>query len=165
MKMELNFDIRGNLKPYERVELSYEEFVDFFVESFDKDSTRYQIFENYKKYTEDFQEKVTADFKQWINGSFVTNKKNPRDIDLVNLIGHEVFEGKESLIRGEFIRDAVPKNYRIDAYLVILYPENHKLHNWTRSDLLHWNDWFTRSKMNKRRKRYPKGYIEINFKG
>ena len=163
--MELNFDIRGNLKPYERIELSYEEFIGFFVESFEKDSTRHEIFEHYKRYTEEFQKKVTTDFKQWVNGSFVTNKKNPKDIDLVNLVDYEIVEEKESLIRGEFIRGAVPKNYGIDAYLVILYPENHKLHNWTRSDLLHWDDWFTRSKMNKRRKRYPKGYIEINFKG
>ena len=46
--MELNFDIRGNLKPYERIELSYEEFREFFVDSFEKDSTRYQIFEHYQ---------------------------------------------------------------------------------------------------------------------
>ena len=29
------------------------------------------------------------------------------------------------------------------------------------SSLLYWNDWFTKSKMDKRRKRHPKGYLEI----
>lgn len=161
--MELNFDIRGNLKPYARIEISYEEFKEFFVSAFEKDSKRYQMFEHYERYTQEFREKITGDFRQWINGSFVSNKKNPKDIDIVNLVDYSVFEEKESLIRSEFIRGAVPKAYGIDAYLVILYPENHKLHRWTQSDLLHWNEWFTRSRMDWQRRRYPKGFIEINF--
>lgn len=161
--MEFSFDIRGHLKPYKRIEISYEDFKEFFVNSFEKDSLRHRIFENYEKYTQDFREKVTGNFRQWINGSFVSNKTNPNDIDLVNLVDYQIVEKKESVIRGKFIKEIVPKNYGIDAYLVIIYPENHKLHKWTRSDLLHWNDWFTRSRMNKQKKRYPKGYIEIIF--
>ena len=106
---------------------------------------------------------MTGDLRQWINGSFVSKKKNPKDIDIVNLIDYRVVEEKEPLIRREFLRDTVPKIYWIDAYLVILYPENHKLHSWTQSDLLYWNEWFTKSRMGRQEKRYPKGYIEINF--
>ena len=95
--MKLNFDIRGNLTPYERIALSYKEFVEFFVESFEKDSARYEIFEHYKRYTEEFQAKVTTDFKQWIDGSFVTNNKNPKDIDLINLVDYEIVEEKGTL--------------------------------------------------------------------
>ncbi|MFM9949878.1 MAG: DUF6932 family protein [Saprospiraceae bacterium] len=163
MNIETNFDIRGNLMPYEKIEMSYLAFKDFFVNSFEMDSTRHQIFENYEKYTLDFEKNVTSEFKQWINGSFVSNKKNPKDIDIVNLIDYQLLAEKESIIRSKFIRDAVPKNYGIDANLLIIYLENHKLHNWTKSDLLYWSDWFSRSRMDKRQKRYPKGYIEISF--
>ncbi len=47
--MALSFDIRGNLNPYERIEISYEDFKDFFVNAFKKDSSRIEIFENYEK--------------------------------------------------------------------------------------------------------------------
>ena len=82
---------------------------------------------------------------------------------MVNLLDYQIVEEKESLIRAEFIRKSAYERYGIDAYLVILYPESHKLHSWTKSDLLYWNDWFTKSKMDKRRKRHPKGYLEIKF--
>lgn len=163
-KMKLSFDAHGYLQPYKRITLSSEEFVGSFVKLFKKDSSRHRIFEHYKRYTEDFREKVTTNFKQWIDGSFVSNKKNPRDLDLVNLVDYETAEKCDSIIRSEFLKNTVIENHGIDAYLLIIYPENHKLHSWTKSDLLYWNDWFTRSSMNKHRKRYPKGYLEIDFR-
>ena len=96
--MELTFDIRGNLIPYERTELFIDNFEEFFVDSFDIDSTRKEIFKNYQKYIHDFKEEVTSDFIQWINGSFATNKKNPRDIDFVTLINHADYSRNRELI-------------------------------------------------------------------
>ena len=84
--MELTFDIRGNLMPYEKVRLTLSEFEELFVHSFDKQSTRYEIFENYSKFISDFKKEITPHFIQWVNGSFVSNKKNPNDIDFVTLI-------------------------------------------------------------------------------
>lgn len=161
--MDLIFDIRGNLKPYERVSTSLEDFEDLFVNTFEENSTRWKLFDYYNHYTKDFVDRITGNFTQWINGSFVTNKQNPNDIDLVMLIDLHIVEEKESLIRNEFLGEAVYQKYGIDVYLVILYPENHKLHYWTRSDLLYWNDWFTKGKMDKRKQRHPKGYLEIKF--
>jgi len=161
--MEFNFDIRGYLKPYEKIETSYKEFRDNFVLPFDQNSTRHQLFNHYEKYTQDFSERVTSNFSQWINGSFVSSKRNPGDIDIVSLIDYRVAEEKSLIIRSEFIGEAVSKKYGIDAYLLIIYPENHKLHSWTSTDLLYWNDWFGTSKMQKQQKRYPKGYLEISY--
>lgn len=161
--MELEFDIHGHLKPYNKAIIGSQEFKTFFVDAFDENSTRHEIFENYEKYTRDFSEKITSNFTQLINGSFVSNKKNPNDIDLVNLVDYEIAEEKEEIIRNEFLNAKVLKNYGIDAYLVIIYPKNHKRHSWTISDLLYWEHWFSKSKMNKSKKYFPKGYIEINF--
>ncbi len=161
--MELEFDIRGYLKPYKRTTVNSQEFKEFFVGGFDKNSTRYEIFKYYEKYTRDFSEKITSNFTQLINGSFVSNKKNPNDIDLVSLVDYEIAEEKEEIIRNEFLNAKVLKNYGIDAYLLIIYPENHKRYSWTVSDLLYWEHWFSRSKMNKSKKYFPKGYVKINF--
>lgn len=161
--MDLNFDIRGYLKPYERTSIQLEDLKSVFVDPFEEPSIRSELYQSYERYTKDFSKEITPNFRQWINGSFVTNKRSPKDIDLVNLIDYHVAEEKEKMIREKFIRDSTNKNYGIDAYLVILYPENHKLYNWTRSDLVYWHDWFTKSKMDRRKKRHPKGYVEINF--
>ncbi len=45
--MEPSFDIRGNLKPYERIKLDAQEFKSTFVDSFDEDSVRYDLFDKY----------------------------------------------------------------------------------------------------------------------
>ncbi len=80
--MELNFDIRGNLKPYEIIEISLDMLKATFVDSFDKDSTRHELFSNYEAYMADLDKLITKDFYQWIDGSFISNKKNPKDIDI-----------------------------------------------------------------------------------
>ena len=38
------------------------------------------FFENYSQYLQDFQNEISPNFRQWINGSFVTNRTNPKDI-------------------------------------------------------------------------------------
>jgi hypothetical protein len=162
--MEPSFDIRGNLKPYERIKLNIQDFKSTFIDSFEEDSTRYGLFEKYLSYTENFREKVTSNLTQWINGSFVTNKKNPNDIDFVNLVDFSTVEEKDDVIRKEFIRNDALKKYGLDAYLLTVYPEDHKFGIYTKSDILHWNDWFTKSRKDKRGKRYPKGYVELEFR-
>lgn len=162
--MEPSFDIRGNLRPYMRIKLDVQHFKSAFIDSFDEDSTRYDLFDRYLGYTENFRNKVTGNFTQWVNGSFVTNKKNPNDVDFVNLVNFSVVEEKEDLIRREFIRNDALKKYGLDAFLLIVYPEDHKLSIYTKSDILYWNDWFTKSRKDKSGKRYPKGYVELEFR-
>lgn len=48
--MYSNFDIRGNLKPYEKIGLSYEDFQKFFVHSFDESEQRQEIFVQYAQF-------------------------------------------------------------------------------------------------------------------
>lgn len=164
--MKLNFDLRGNLQPYRKQDMAFEDFRDNFVNPFGESSKRYEIFENYLQYINDFQEKITPNFTQWIDGSFVTNKNNPNDIDIVNLVSFEVVQQYEPLIRSDFIGKKLLKSHKIDAYLLIVYPENHKLHSWSKSDKLYWNSWFTKGKLvyyKNKKQRFPKGFIEINF--
>ena len=82
--MKLEFDSRGNIMPYEKIELSFDEFQDFFMGTFaGQNETRKEIFEDYRTYLNDFKEQVSEDFIQWIDGRYITNKANPGDIDFV----------------------------------------------------------------------------------
>lgn len=97
--MELSFDIRGNLEPYQKIEIEFEELKNYFSDRFENSVTRKAIFDSYAKYLIDFQKEVTPNFVQWIDGSFITNKENPNDIDFVNLIDFDIYEKMSKLLR------------------------------------------------------------------
>lgn len=161
--IDLKFDIKGHLTPYERTVLSIEDFEDIFVNSFDESSTRLKIFENYKRFIETFKAEVTPNFKQWINGSFVTNKPNPKDIDFVTIIPHDIYNQKRDLIDGKFRLRGAKQVFEVDAYTIETYPKNHKNYSISKIDLVYWDNWFSKSKRNRHGKTFPKGYIEIVY--
>jgi len=162
--MELNFDIRGNLKPYEVIEISMEYFQETFVNAFDEESIRQELFENYNQYMKDFSELITKDFFQWIDGSYVSNKKKPRDIDLITVLDYRDYEENKAILEKEFASLAGRKKYKVDAYVVANYPENHKNHIFTKSDLLYWRNLFGKTRVNRAKKQFEKGIIQLNFK-
>ena len=160
---ELKFDERGFLYPYQKIKLTMEEFEAMFVKGFAQSTTRQRLFENYKTYVRDFKALLTPNFTHWINGSFVTRKTNPRDIDMVTLIDHQTDLEKEKTIGERFVNRRAIEIYGVDAYTLTVFPEGHRQHIQTQSDMLYWNDWFGRSWSNRTGIRYPKGYVEIQF--
>lgn len=161
--MKASFDIRGHLQPHGAVEMTQEEFETFFVTQFGN-AVRREIFEEYRRYTEDLRAIVNVPFVQWIGGSFVTNRDNPNDIDLVTVIDHEVYAVHEQAIDERFSKWAVGRFYqKIDAYTLWEYPEGHKYHSTFLADKLYWHDWFANSRFNRAGKRFPKGFIQLNI--
>jgi hypothetical protein len=143
--MELTFDQRGNLLPYKKIKLELDEFRFLFVEKFNN-SRRNQIFKSYQKFLFDFSTVVSGNFVQWIDGSFVTSKEHPNDIDFVTFINHEVFDSKEKLIHENFRLEGARKKYGVDAYTIRQYPENHAKYMLYQSDLVYWLNWFSNTK-------------------
>ena len=162
--MKLNFDQRGNLQPYEKITLTLDEFKDFFVGKFSQNSSRKHIVDNYLRFIDDFSTQVATKFVQWIDGSFVTAEEHPRDIDFVTFISHEIFEAKEKVIHDNFRLVEARKVYGVDAYTVRQYPEDHAKYMLYQSDWVYWYNWFSQTKKNRAKKKYPKGFIEIEFK-
>lgn len=164
--MVLEFDIRGNLKPYELIPFSLADFEENFVSIFDKTSSRHAIFTTYCQYTEDLRSTIKVPFFQWINGSFTTKKFNPKDLDVLTFIDFEVYKEKEKLIDERFSKWSVGKFYpKIDGYTVWSYPEGHKNFLTFHADQLYWQGWFGNTAFNRAKKRFRKGFIQINFEG
>jgi len=158
------FRYKGNLKPYDKIHLSEGDFREIFVDSFNKDSCRYEIFRNFSSYNQDFKKFISKDFKLWVNGSFVTKKVNPTDIDFLIIVDYEIYQLKTSIIKSQFIKNTSLKKYKLDAYLLVEYPKNHELYKQVQLDLAYWRDWFTKTRLSRNRKRHPKGFIELIFK-
>lgn len=162
--MSVTFDERGYLMPYGIRSMSLDEFKDFFVESFSPTSTRPVIFQRYLQFLKDFSEQVTDSFEQWVNGSFVTLKDNPNDIDFVTIIEHSIFEKKEQLIEERFRLNGAQKYYNLDAYTMRNYPDQHPQNAIFKGELAYWTYWFGQTKKNRAKIKFKKGFVSIHFK-
>ncbi len=163
IEMSLIFDDNGFLTPNNAILTTLDVFENIFVSKFLVSSTRKAIFENYKRYVADFQKDILPNFKQWINGSFVTKKLNPNDIDLVTFIPFDAYDKKRKELEARFIMGGALKSYGVDAYAIKVYPQGHELHFVTLHDIAEWRETFSKTKFNRARKRYPKGFLELNF--
>lgn len=161
--MDFSFDIRGYLKPYGKNEINKENLKKVFVDPFDEASSRKRLYQGYLKYNKDLQALLAGQrYVQWIDGSFISTQINPRDIDLVSLIDYRFIEKYELELKRFLNRDG-KNNYGIDGYMVRVYPEGHDKYIRTKSDLIYWESWFSMSKKNRRKQRFPKGFVEIKF--
>ena len=161
--MKLSFDIRGNLQPYEIIKVGLDEFQEYFVKSFESDSSRHEIFEKYLVYLQDLQKIIEGDFFQWIDGSFVSTKFAPRDIDLLTVIHYKDYEKNVKEIENRFASFNARKIYQVDAYVMADYPDSHSKHVFTQTDLLYWKNLFGQTRVSRSKKQFPKGFIQINF--
>jgi len=132
--LKLTFDNRGDLKPYKINGISIEEFRHIYVDAFSENDRRSELFKYYQKYTDDLSRLMANDFYQWIDGSYLSNKQIPRDIDVVSILHYQDYEN-----------------------------DTHKKHIFTKSDLAYWQDLFSKTKVNRSKRQYPKGFIQINF--
>ena len=94
-----------------------EDFRQNFVDAFDKESNRQELFENYTQYMNNFSSLISKDYFQWIDGSYVSNKKRPGDIDLVTVIDYRDYEKNKSIFEKEFASLRGRKKYNVDAYI------------------------------------------------
>ena len=162
--MKIEFDLRGHIKAYQKITLSFEEFENIFVNDFLHSDTRKAIFEKYKVFLQDFKKEVLSEgFTHWINGSFVTRKNNPNDIDFVSLLDFEIHAAKLKEIDLHFRLAGAKAKYGVDAYSVPVFSKEHKSYDNTQSELAYWTHWFSSSKKNRNKQKFPKGFIEINF--
>lgn len=155
--MHTHFDSNGNLFPFEKLNFDLNTVRDLFVTTFPSSSTRQQLFDGLNRYRNDIFLEIEGIMAQWIGGSFVTQKPDPADIDVANLIQYtraSEYE-TEKLIPFLAIGGSVEK-YGIDAHLIPVYPFGDERFENTLLRLKYFNEWFGHD-----RNGNPKGFIEI----
>jgi len=92
-----------------------------FVEPYNGVSTtRKMIWHKYSDYTRELYARIKIPFKQMHFGSFISKKKSPTDIDIINIIHYT----KAPLVKdmqGEVIQD----RYATDALMIPIFEESH----------------------------------------
>ena len=159
----MEFDELGYLSPYKVIETNLEIFENIFVSNFQNSDIRKKLFQNYLLYIHDFKNQISENFYQWIDGSFVTSKLNPNDIDIVTFLNAENYE-KNSLKLIDFQGSKLKLEQKLDCYFVKEYPFGHKNYEIiTHYDSVEWFHLFSKSRVQRDGKRHSKGIIQINF--
>lgn len=153
----MTFDDNGNLYPYEIIETDIQTFETIFINKFDESKTRKKIFENYLRYTYAIKTLISEPFYQWIDGSFVSKKLNPNDIDVLTFVPFEAYQVQkqhfEMLRRWRF-----NKNFGVDGYFIQILPTTHEDFKFFDYDRKDWLNTFSTGKRFEN-----KGLLQINF--
>lgn len=153
------FDTFGNLQPSVIQQWTLSNFQDTFVSDFGLNNSRETIFEQYFDYVSDLKRIFKVPFFQWVDGSFISQKLNPKDIDIVTFIDADIFLHSENRLRN------IQKSFfpLIDGYFVQTFPENHKRHPISQLDQAYWQDFFGKTRFNRAKKQQTKGIIQLSL--
>ncbi len=155
------FDENGHLTPFEPIEITLDEFQATFVDAFPESKTRRWLFENYLDWVFDFQRDVYPYFVQWINGSFVTKKENPNDLDFVTFLEGSVFEKRKKAIEPFWSFSNEGKG--LDAYILPMPPENDSDFQTFIDFRNTWHKRFTAVRRGQTFETNRRGFIQIQF--
>jgi hypothetical protein len=159
----LTFDDNGNLMPYEKIEIDLATLQHYFVDAFPNSIKRKTLFDNYLRYVEHFSKEITPNFTQWINGSFVTQKEEPNDIDFVTFIDDDIYHFFEEAKVLDNFQSFSNESEKLDAFILDIYPKENEL--YISHSLKYLNQWQRRYTHTKPINDiiYNKGFIQIVY--
>lgn len=98
-----------------------------FVQQFPSSESRPVLFESFKLVRRAIQ-RVVPIKEQWVKGSFVTDKLEPGDIDVVTILRAEDVDGLDdvdtTLLKGLFAAKTTQTLHGCDSYIVTEYQED-----------------------------------------
>jgi hypothetical protein len=130
------------------------EFKDRYVKEFVGSSTRPIIYKGFIELSMD-QLRAGIFLKQWIDGSYITSKEEPNDIDMVtffNGIDHRI--GRSQVYSSTQMKE----RYHCDSYIAAVYPENDPRFSLSKDTIEYWRKWWGHDRNNR-----LKGFIEFDL--
>lgn len=161
--MNLHFDERGNLFPTHLQEATLAEVESFFVERIKESVTRKMLWINFLGFIDKFQKELNIPFEIWLDGSFISEKRNPRDIDAVFMIDYQTVEQKKSVLESKWFTRENKLNLNLDLYYSIEYPPSHKRYFLTHLNHLYWQDVYGHTRKDSLGRQYKKGFISLKI--
>jgi hypothetical protein len=136
-----------------------ETVLELFVLNFPDSQTRRHLFRQWEIYNQRLKQKIGDDILvQWVNGSFVTAKINPGDIDCVTFVPYESYQRAEDSLL-EFYTTISLYDNGLDAYLCPVYDLNDNRHPEYRQRCSDWSFLFGQL----RDSTLQKGFLELSF--
>ncbi len=161
------FDTLGNLKGNEIHTVSIADFEKHFVSNTSKSSNRLLIYTDFVNLTTAVKKILKADFYILVDGSFVSNKENPNDIDFVFVIPINLLENKLFLeqLEQQFYTFKNKKNRVLDFYIIPDSIENSSDEFRLKAERLlnYWTAFLGKTRKDELGKQQEKGILKIEF--
>ena len=129
------------------------------VDGFPNSQTRGILFARWCALREALRRLVSVE-AEWLNGSYVTDKQDPNDIDVVNFIEHRELEkldaAGKTLLKGLVHNKISQALHGCDSYLVAVVPEDHPQYHAYQEITAYWDKWLGTD-----REGNAKGYLEV----
>jgi len=124
--------------------------MDLLVGGFPDSDSRPSIAEGFLRLRATAAE-VGVSATQWVDGSFVTSKLNPGDIDVVSFIHSDVLDkldapGRQFVVETLAAGPKAKPRYRTDSYFVPVYDSTHPFFAQYESVRSYWRKWFGRGR-------------------
>ena len=88
---KITFDQHGHLAPYEIIDLDLEGLKWYFVSTFEKSLIREALYRHLVLLIEKLQKEIVGGFFILVDGSFISMKENPGDLDFVVFLSLEEY--------------------------------------------------------------------------
>lgn len=138
------FDERGNLPPG-RHEADLDEVRARFVVPFAQSASRSGIFEYWRHHRAALEELVPVD-RQLLAGSFVSDKRDPADVDIITVIDGPAYDAlpkhRQMLARMLIAGHYTEAMWLCDSHPVLSYPVDHPGHSRAVIGLERYLDYF-----------------------
>ena len=152
----MTFDQYGYLTPDEPVKTDLITFEKVLVHDFSRSMTRQKLFDRYQAYN-GYLSQFLPPCVQWIDGSFISRKLNPNDIDVLTFVDWQLYKQHRNVI-DELRQWRFEQPKEIDGYFIVVYPENHSKRILYESDRMQWLFQWSRTQSVPRRN---KGIVEL----
>jgi hypothetical protein len=157
----MQFDEKGHLKPYEIQELTLNEFRFYFVDKLNDITHRTQLFEQFLRFNNDLKEVFKIPYYQWVDGSYITTKEFPNDIDVVTFMPLDIMTKNLSSIYK--FREMSLTFYKVDAKFAPICKWNHRGYLESKEQESYWFELFSTSRKDLFGETFPKGIIKLNY--
>lgn len=161
------FDELGNLKGNKIPTVSIADFEKNFVNNIRNNINRTLIYNDFINLTTAVKRILKANFYIIVDGSFVSNKENPNDIDFVFVIPVNLLENKLFLeqLEKHFYAFKNKKNRVLDFYIIPDTIENSTDEFRLKAErlLTYWTGFFGKTRKDELGKQYEKGILKIEF--
>lgn len=159
----LKFDHYGLLTPATGIDATKEMIHAELVAPFGTGTRREELYSGWLRYNADLQNLLQdALLEQWVNGSFVSQKIRPGDIDVVTLCDGKRLQELSSQLR-RFRKHEAKAHYGVDGYFLEVYARDHRWASRTTSDKAYWRHTFGTLPKSRNRKSRSKGYLVIKL--
>lgn len=164
----ITFTTKGLLWPDRGIEVSHQECQQVFTEDpLPGYEHRKRLWQQYETWLADYRVKVDPRPEVWIDGSFVSQRAVPRDIDLVVKVPSHRYHHPSVQDYFQLLLATKPgpdEPGGLDLYPLVVYPEAHPEHDHYLSDAAYWQHFFSRTRPNRRNPHGDrKGFIILRY--